>query len=177
MTTLLSYKHHTLVPKLVKHRPGNNYSAHVPVTLSFQHPTIMKSLKIMLVVLFVSQGALYAQAQQQNFNFLNNYNGKYPYEVKLLKNTQIKNALMKLLGNRYNFFVKTWAVETPITVKDGTFVASACMAHNCSDTNFIIVVDIENKKVYAGIREDNKVTTYPAGANYPQAIQDWVNNN
>lgn len=137
----------------------------------------MRSIKIMLVILFLSQGALHAQAQQRNFNFLNNYDGKYPYEVKLLKNPQIKNALMKLLGNRYSFFVRTWSVETPMTVKDGIFVASACMAHNCGDTNFIIVVDIANKKVFAGIREDTKVTTYPANADYPQAIPDWINNN
>jgi hypothetical protein len=137
----------------------------------------MKQVKLIILVVALSCSALCAQSQQRNFNILRNYDGKYPYEVKLLKNVQIKKALMNLLGSRYGFFVKTWSVETPMTVKDGIFVASACMAHNCSDTNFIIVVDIDNKKVYAGIREDTKVTTYPAGANYPQAIPDWVNNN
>ena len=130
----------------------------------------------MLVILFLSQGALHTQAQQRNFNFLNNYDGKYPYEVKLLKNPRIKNALMKLLGNRYSFFVRTWSVETPMMVKGGIFKASACMAHNCSDTNFIIVVDMANKKVYAGIREDGKVTTYPVGVDPPPAMTDWIDN-
>lgn len=137
----------------------------------------MRSIKIMLLVLLLCQGALYARAQQRNFNFLKNYDGKYPYDVHLLQNLQIKKVLTNLLGKRYGFFIRTWNVETPMTVKDGIFTATACMAHNCMDTNFIIVVDIGNKKVYAGIREDDKVTTYPANADYPQAITDWVNNN
>lgn len=60
-----------------------------------------------------------------------------------------------MFDNRFNFLKQTWAVEVPMEFKNNIFVASACKAHDCSSTNFIIVFDFSNNVLYAGIREDD----------------------
>ncbi|MDP1726238.1 MAG: hypothetical protein Q8M15_05600 [Bacteroidota bacterium] len=113
-----------------------------------------------------------------NLDFLKKLNGKYPYEVKLFDNSILKQRLKKLLGNsRYNFLKETWAVETPMEFANNIFVASGCQAHNCGSTNFIIVVDLTNNVMYAGIREEDKVKTYSEdGSNSPK-VNEWENEN
>jgi hypothetical protein len=100
------------------------------------------------------------RSDSTTFRFLKKYNKKYPYEVKLLDNSTLKQRLKTLLGKRYSFLKAKWAVETPIEIRDNIFVAAACETHNCDATNFIIVVDIRRNIVYAGIREERKVMTY-----------------
>jgi hypothetical protein len=109
-----------------------------------------------------------------NLNFLKKYAGKYPHDVKLLNNTTLTTRLKKLLGNRYAFLKKTWAVETPIEINNNVFSAGGCQTHNCSDTNFIIVVDFSKNILYAGIREENKVKVYAEDASTNQQVTDWA---
>jgi hypothetical protein len=113
---------------------------------------------------------------QGDLDFLKALDGKYPYAVKLLDNAALQSRLKNLLGNRFAFVKKTWAVETPIEVKNNVFVASGCQAHNCSSTNFIIVVDLTKNKMYAGIREEEKVKTYSEDGTNPPQLNDWANN-
>ena len=110
---------------------------------------------------------------RSELDFLKGLSGKYPNDVKLLENAAFTKRLKTLTGNRYGFLKETWAVETPMEVKDNIFVASACMAHNCGSTNFIVAVDLTRNKMYAGIREDDKVKSYGEDANHPQALKDW----
>ncbi len=110
-----------------------------------------------------------------DIDFLKKFNGKYPYEVKLLDNSIIKKRLKNLIGDsRFFFLKKTWAVETPMEIKNNIFVASACEAHNCNMTNFIIALDMSKNIMYVGIREEGKIRTYTeAGNNFPEQIQEW----
>ncbi|MDI9879620.1 hypothetical protein [Flectobacillus longus] len=108
--------------------------------------------------------------------FLRKLQGKYPFDVKLFNAQSLTNRLKKLLGNRYQFMVSTWAVEVPIEVKNNLFVASGCEQHNCGATNFIIVYDFTKNNLSVGIREGDKVNTYSEdGSNSPRVLQ-WVNN-
>lgn len=111
-----------------------------------------------------------------DLDFLKNLDGKYPHEVKLLDNPALQSRLTNLLGNRFAFLKETWAVETPIEVKNNVFVATGCQAHNCGSTNFIIVVDLIKNKMFAGIREEEKVKTYAEDEVNPPQLNDWVNN-
>jgi len=109
--------------------------------------------------------------------FLANYNEKYPNEVNLLNNPTIKERLKNLIGNRFSFLEETWAVESPIKVVNNTFIASGCQAHNCSATNFIIVVNLESNIMYVGIREEEVIKTYSEDGTISTYIEEWKNNN
>ena len=118
-----------------------------------------------------------ANVTADTLDFLREFNGKYPNDVKLLDNLTLKLRLQKLLGNRYAFLKETWAVETPIEIKNNIFVASGCQTHNCSSTNFIIVVDLSKKVIYAGIREEEKVKLYAEDGSSNQELNNWAANN
>lgn len=119
----------------------------------------------------------FTNSTANNLEILRRLNGKYPYEAKLFNNTAFTYRLKKLLGNRYNFLKETWAVEIPIEFNDNIFVASACQAHNCSLTNFIVVYDFSSDIMYAGIREQNKVNIYSENGGSSPKITAWANKN
>lgn len=96
----------------------------------------------------------------------------------MLENGEFTQRLRKLLGtSRYNFLKETWNVETPIEFENNIFVASACQAHNCASTNFIITVDFTNNVMYAGIREEDKVKIYSEDGSRSIIVSDWANEN
>lgn len=109
-----------------------------------------------------------------NVDFLKEFNGKYPYEVDLLNNKIINKRLKSLIGDKFRFLKKTWAVENPMEIRNNIFVASACEAHNCNMTNFILVIDMLKNIMYVGIRKEGQVSTYAeSGNNFPEQIQLW----
>ncbi|MGR3791161.1 hypothetical protein ACUXZJ_09855 [Flavobacterium sp. TN-1] len=113
-----------------------------------------------------------------NLGFLKKYNGKYTYEVKLLSNPTLKKRIVDLIGNeRYNYMKTTWRVEGGITVENNMFDASGCEQHNCGNTNFIIVVDLEKDILYIGYRVENEILKFGEDQNYPKLILDWESEN
>ena len=138
---------------------------------------IMKALKLLVITFILTHNVGFAQSAQPKFEFLRQYNGQYAYKVKLLENKKVKQALIALIGlSRYEFVKSNYGVENPIEVKDDVFTSYACQQHNCSDTNFIIVINILDSSVYAGIRENGKVTLYPADTTGIPQITNWLNN-
>ena len=124
----------------------------------------MKVVIVLILSVMTLHGIASAQAVHPDFEFLKEYNGQYAYKVKLLENKKVKRALIALIGlARYTFVKNNYGVENPIEIKDGIFTSYACQQHNCADTNFIIVINIPEGIVYAGIRENGKVTVYPSG--------------
>lgn len=106
-------------------------------------------------------------------DFLKSYDGKYPHEVKLLDNPALVRRLKALVGNRFSFIKETWAVEIPMEVDAMFFKASACEAHNCGYTNFIIVYDFTTDVLYAGVREEQVVKTYSEDGSKNDEIMYW----
>lgn len=111
--------------------------------------------------------------KQGNLDFLKEFNGKYPNDVKLLDNPVLTQRLKKLLGDRFTFLKETWAVETPIEIKNNIFVASGCQAHNCDNTNFLLVVDFSKNIVYAGVREEENVKLYAEDGSDNPELNKW----
>ena len=103
------------------------------------------------------------------------YVGLDPQKVKLLGNSPLTKRLKALLKNRYDFLSKTWGPETPIEVKNNTFSAWACQQHNCSNTNFTIVVDFDKNVVYVGIREEENVKIYSEDGSKNTEVTNWAN--
>jgi hypothetical protein len=113
-----------------------------------------------------------------NLDVLRNFNGKYSFDVKLLEKTEFSQRLKTLLGDeRYTFLKTHWNVVSPMEVVNDVFVAKACQKHNCHDTNFIIVYDFQKNVMYAGIREESKVSRYSESGEHSPAVMDWADNN
>lgn len=113
-----------------------------------------------------------------NLEFLKKYNGKYTYEVKLLSNPILKKRIVDLIGvQKYNYMKTTWRVEGGITVENKMFDASGCEQHNCGNTNFIVVVDLEKDILYVGYRVENEIQKFGEDQNFPKLILDWEKEN
>jgi hypothetical protein len=87
--------------------------------------------------------------------------GKYPYEIKLLENAELKARLNKLLGRDWPDMKANWNVETPMAIENGILLASACQAHNCAANRYVMFVDLDkdNVNVYH-VEEDKDTKTY-----------------
>ena len=110
--------------------------------------------------------------------YLKNYNEKYPGEVKLFSKPQFVNRVKAVIGTRYATLKKYWDVESPIEIIGDNFIAYACRPHNCDITNFMIIYDFKNDKMYVGIREDEKAKTYSEnGSPIPARLDEWAKNN
>lgn len=112
-----------------------------------------------------------------DISYLKNCEGKYPSEVKLLGNNPLTKRLKILIKNRYVFLKNTWTVETPIEIKKNQFIAWGCQQHNCSNTNFMIVVDFAKNVVYVGVREEENVKIYSEDGTSNNEITKWANRN
>jgi len=123
-----------------------------------------------------SENGADSQNTLDNLSFLRNLNGKYPYEVELLDNKILAGRLYELIGDRFSFLKKKWNVETPIEISDNIFIASACEAHNCGYTEFIIVINFTNDVLYVGIREEGKVDLYSENGVSCQQLDNWSGN-
>lgn len=123
----------------------------------------------------ISKDPISEDSNLYDIEFLKDFHGKYPYEVKLLDNSIIKKRLINLIEDRFFFLKDTWAVETPIEIKNNIFVANACEAHNCNMTNFIIAINMSDNIMYVGIREEGYIKTYAEnGDNFPEQIKEWA---
>jgi hypothetical protein len=144
----------------------------------------MKNLFLILLPVFISFGSV-AQNNSKvkpkastSLAYLKNYNEKYPNEVKLFSKPQFVNRVKALTGTRYSLLKKYWDVESPIEIAGDNFIAYACQAHNCDVTNFMIIYDFKNDKMYVGIREEEKAKTYSEnGTSIPPRLDEWVKNN
>ena len=111
---------------------------------------------------------------KDNLAFLNSTNGLYPKDINLLEDSVLKQRLINLIGNKYYFLAENWNVETPIKVKNNTFIASGCQSQNCDITNFIIIIDFSKGILYCGIRENNKVKSFSEDGSNNQELTDFV---
>ncbi len=114
-------------------------------------------------------------AASDNLDFLQKFDKKYPYEIKLLDNPILKKRLKQMLGNQYDFMKSIWEVETPIEIVDGLFYAWAMQAHSGGDPSAVLMADIDKNILYVGIRKDEKEEIYSEdGSAAPQRLQDWA---
>ncbi|WP_316787072.1 hypothetical protein [Pedobacter frigiditerrae] len=112
--------------------------------------------------------------KQDIINNLNKSNGKYPSEITLFENKELSKRLKSLLKDRFFFLKKTWAVETPIEVKNNIFKAWGCKQHFCDRTNFIIVVDFKKNVIYVGIRDNENVKVYSKDGSINIEVNNWA---
>ena len=73
--------------------------------------------------------------------------GKYPYEIKLLDISEMKDRLKKLLGKDFADMKANWNVESPMKIEDGVFMANACEAHNCGANMYLLFVDLKRDNI------------------------------
>ena len=115
--------------------------------------------------------------REGDLSVLRSFGGKYPYEIKLLKNPALKKRLTELLGTELYAFVKRIRqVESPIEIDEGLFYSWAMQMHSGGNPSAVIMVDFEKDILYVGIRKDNVSTVYSEdGSKAPQKLIDWTN--
>ena len=86
--------------------------------------------------------------------------GKYPYEMKLLENSELQARLKKLMGGDFNAMKSHWNVETPIEVDKDLVYASACEAHNCGSNTYYMYIDVAGDNINVYHVEDGKTKTF-----------------
>jgi len=86
--------------------------------------------------------------------------GKYPNDIKLLNNPELKERLAKLLAKDFGPMKAHWNVETPMEIENGIFKASACEAHNCGSNTYVIFIDLQKDNINVFHVEDSGTKHY-----------------
>ena len=86
--------------------------------------------------------------------------GKYPSDIKLLENAEIRARLQKLLGKDMSDMKANFNVEIPNEIEDNIFKGEACQAHNCDANRYIIYVDLGDGNINVFHIEDGKTKKY-----------------
>tara|TARA_R110002049_G_scaffold40270_2_gene122855 strand:+ start:687 stop:1301 length:615 start_codon:yes stop_codon:yes gene_type:complete len=108
-------------------------------------------------------------------SFLNAFDKKYPYEIKLLDKPVIKRRLEEMLGPQYAFVKSIWEVETPIAITNGIFYAWGMKAHSGGDPGAVLMADLNKNVLYVGIRKNKDEKFYSEdGSMVPQKMQEWA---
>lgn len=111
----------------------------------------------------------------KELSFLNAFDKKYPYEIKLLDKPVIKRRLEEMLGPQYAFVKSIWEVETPISITNGMFYAWGMKAHSGGDPGAVLMADLNKNVLYVGIRKNKDEKFYSEdGSKVPQKLQDWA---
>lgn len=123
----------------------------------------MKNLIIILSLFFSFQGnaqqkKVKSTTQTSSLSYMKNYNGKYPYEVKLIeKKSAFRTRLQKLMGKeKFQDLEDFFNVESPITIKNNVMIAYGCMQHNCDGFYFKIFYDFNKDIINVGIKDGEK---------------------
>lgn len=138
----------------------------------------MKFPLLSLLVLLFTHTAL---AQPPNsvthpLDFLKTYNGKLAHTVGLLEKPAFKRRLERLVGQKhYLFMQRNWQIDPPMEFANGVFVAEACQRHSCGFTDFMVIYDFNQNKLFAGIRRNRVVKTYAEkGGTLPARLEKWT---
>jgi hypothetical protein len=114
-------------------------------------------------------------SKTKEVEYLKQMAGHYPHDIKMLENPKLKNRLIVLIGeDRYNFMKDYWGTSGPISVKNNFYVADGCQSHNCSNTNFIIIIDLIKNTMFVGIRQEMEVETYSEDGTNSSLLIDWA---
>lgn len=111
--------------------------------------------------------------KKKSLELLKSSVGKYPSDFKLFENPIFLKRLKKLIGNRYDFLIDYWNIETPIEFKNEIYIIKGCEQHNCNWTNFIVTYDLTNNHLSVGIREEKKVKIFSEKKHHPFIIDEW----
>ncbi|AFH49061.1 Hypothetical protein IALB_1351 [Ignavibacterium album JCM 16511] len=111
-------------------------------------------------------------------SYLLEYKGKYEFESKLLNNEPLKSRLKKAIGANYNYFMECCNVQSPIKIENGIVFIEGCQAHNCPGVFYVVYIDINSDKIFAGLYDNGTVSLYREGnETYPNWLLNWKDEN
>jgi hypothetical protein len=80
-------------------------------------------------------------------SFLKKSVGKYPYDIKLLENVELRPRLKKLLGKDFSAMEGYFDVQAPLEIVDDVLMTTGCEAHNCGANQYLLFVDLKNDNI------------------------------
>lgn len=83
-----------------------------------------------------------------DFTDLEQYVGKKPTEVDLFSQYNLKERMIKLIGeNGFNEMMTDWSLESPIKEDDRIVYFTGCNATNCPANRYFIMLDIADPNI------------------------------
>jgi len=80
-------------------------------------------------------------------SFLKRSVGRYPYEIKLLDNAELRNRLKKLLGKDFASMDENFDVQAPLEIINNVLMTTGCEAHNCGANQYLLFVDLKSDNI------------------------------
>jgi hypothetical protein len=69
-------------------------------------------------------------------------------------------------------------VQSPIKIENGIVFIEGCQAHNCPGVFYVVYIDINSDKIFAGLYDDGTVSLYREGnETYPDWLLNWKDEN
>ena len=104
--------------------------------------------------------------------------GKYASNIDLLYNQPVADRLEFLIGSsRLHQMRHYWKIDTPIYIQDGIFIAKGCAQRNCDDTNFVVMMDIANDKIFAGVKIEGVTEVFAENSSNIIPLEQWRSQN
>ena len=136
-------------------------------------------MKKVIVSLFftVSIFSMAVAQQSGSLNFLKQYNGKYPHDVNLFSNPDLKATLQKLLGTQFTYLVKNiFQTEAPVKIANNFVYLWGMQDNSGGDPSATILADVGGNILYVKILKDNQTKIYAedgSGA-VTKEVDDWA---
>ncbi|MEG1452518.1 hypothetical protein [Brevundimonas sp.] len=105
--------------------------------------------------------------------------GQYPSQSGLFDTSVVAAPLKTLLGSKYEAFKTNMKVESPLTREGNVLYTSGNKPHEGGSNAAYLLIDPATKTMEAGLWENGKLTTYPAGgtgSTKPKDIQTLLSN-
>jgi hypothetical protein len=111
-----------------------------------------------------------------NTSFFKEYEGQYP-ENTIFNNENLISRLYSILGLNYNFMIKNWNNSSKIFLKNNSIYTYGCKSGECEDTNFTIVLDLNNDELFVGFKHRNNLRKYNEKNGFSERLNYWYGMN
>jgi hypothetical protein len=109
-------------------------------------------------------------------NYLRNYEGKDPYNVKIFETEPLKARLIKLLGDKYIVFLDNMRKSAPIINRNEALFTSGFLRDNSVGEEAAISILLNTDNILVGIINNSKHTFYSekhVTGELPQDLKTW----
>ena len=107
---------------------------------------------------------------------LSRYIGSDDYET-VFNDPFVRRAMKDLLGNNVSLFLRNIQVRGPIGFEGFGLVLDGNKPHEGDKESAVLIVDLYDGEIHAGIMSKGKITVYSKALRYahlPIAIRQWV---
>lgn len=122
-----------------------------------------------------SANLIHPSLPKNELSFLASYHGKYANQSKLFEKKAFTQRLKNLMGDRFDELYTKWMLETPIEVKNDVFVAKGSELHMPGIVDFIVIFDLKNNVMYAGMKNNLTYELFSENGKLHVILEQFIN--